>query len=188
MSACAVDEVLDLYERWGTAEYDEDVGQSAHALQTAALAVADGAHDGLVVAALLHDVGHLLVLQAGGRSDPEVDDVHETAGAAWLRPLFPASVTSPIALHVRAKRYLCGVDHSYLRSLSPASVTSLAVQGGPMTVAEAGSFEALPGCLGAVRLRHWDDAGKVAGADVPGWDAYVPLLERLAVASITSLV
>src|SRR4029453_17731996 len=60
-----IDEVLDLYDRWGAERYDEDVGQLDHALQTAALAASAGAGDALVVAALLHDVGHLLELRGG---------------------------------------------------------------------------------------------------------------------------
>lgn len=179
MSARSVDEVLALYDRWGAEQYDEEVDQTVHALQTAALAVADGADDALVAAALLHDVGHLLVLDAGGSHQHDVDDAHEDTGAAWLRPLFPQSVTAPIALHVRAKRYLCSMDHAYLRSLSAGSIASLQVQGGPMTVAEAAAFERLIGHRDAVRVRRWDDAGKSLGRDVPGWDEYIPMLVGL---------
>lgn len=178
--ATSVAEVLALYERWGGERYDEDLGQSAHALQTAALARSEGADDALVAAALLHDVGHLLVLAAGGAHDEHRDDGHEDTGAAWLRPLFPTAVTAPIALHVRAKRYLCGVDAAYVRSLSEGSIASLTVQGGPMSAAEVSQFEAMVGHRDAVRLRRWDDLGKTVGLDVPGWDAYEPVLASLA--------
>jgi len=58
-----VDEVLELYDRWGGGRYDEAVAQLDHALQTAALATAAGAPEPLIAAALLHDVGHLLELR-----------------------------------------------------------------------------------------------------------------------------
>ena len=64
VTATSIDEILDLYERWGPENYDEGLSQLEHALQTAALAVADGAPDEQVAAALLHDIGHLLDLAA----------------------------------------------------------------------------------------------------------------------------
>ena len=82
--AASVDEVLALYERWGDDHYDEELSQLDHALQTAALAVAEGADDALVAAALLHDVGHLLELRRRRcRPRPDVDDDlgHEAVGA-----------------------------------------------------------------------------------------------------------
>ncbi|MGQ0832808.1 MAG: HD domain-containing protein, partial [Microthrixaceae bacterium] len=104
--ATSIDEVLHLYERWGTERYDEEIRQLEHALQTAALAAADGSDEALVAAALLHDVGHLLDLADGdGTRDRTVDLRHEARGAAYLAALLPPAVTAPIALHVRAKRY-----------------------------------------------------------------------------------
>ena len=176
MSAASVDEVLALFERWGGDRYDEEVTQLSHALQCAALAMADGADDALVCAALLHDTGHLLDLRAGGGTG----DRHEDTGAAWLRPLFPVSVTAPIALHVRAKRYLCSVDPSYAASLSAGSTRSLAVQGGPMDDLECRAFEALPGWRDAVALRRWDDAAKLLDADVPPLAAHRARLDQKA--------
>lgn len=44
---------------------------------------------------------------------------------------FPTEVTERFPLHVAAKRDLCAIDPDYVQSLSPASVTSLLVQGGP---------------------------------------------------------
>jgi predicted HD phosphohydrolase len=169
-----IDEVLDLYDRWGAERYDEDVGQLDHALQTAALAASAGAGDALVVAALLHDVGHLLELR-GGPAGP-----HERTAPAFLAGLFPASVTAPIALHVAAKRYLCAVEPAYHAGLSAGSQRSLRRQGGRMSDAEVAAFETASGWADAVALRHWDDAGKVEGAAVPGLASYEPLLRTVA--------
>jgi gamma-butyrobetaine dioxygenase len=176
MSASSVAEVLDVLAGRGAACYDEEVTQLAHGLQTAALAAAAGAGDALVAAALLHDVGHLVALGHGGR-----DDHHEETGSSWLRPLFPPALTAPIALHVRAKRYLCAADTTYGARLSVGSSQSLEGQGGPMTAAEAAAFEASPGFGDAVRLREWDDAGKLRGLRVPALGDYRDLLYRLTV-------
>ena len=49
-----------------------------------------GADDGLVAAALLHDVGHLLDLEANhGRAELPQDDLgHEAVGAQYLAAVF----------------------------------------------------------------------------------------------------
>lgn len=192
--AGSVDEVFDLYERWGSDPYDEAVSQRDHALQTAALALAEGAAGELVAAALLHDVGHLLELAdrndsrqpADPGSDPDPgsdhshDHGHEATGAAWLTGLFPATVTDPIAVHVRAKRYLCATDPGYLESLSAGSTRSLQRQGGPLIREESIMFEADPGFLAAVRLRRWDDRGKAEGMQLPPLDRYRSIVEAAA--------
>ncbi|MDQ2678930.1 MAG: phosphohydrolase [Actinomycetota bacterium] len=179
--ASSVDEVVDLYRRWASDPYDEDVSQLDHALQTAALAAADGADDDLVVAALLHDVGHLIDLALSDGSGPAPTDLgHEGVGARYLAALFPASVIGPIALHVRAKRYRCAVDPEYHATLSDGSRRSLALQGGPYDAAGVASFESNPGFGDAVRLRSWDDGGKVEGLDVRDLDAYLPMLRSVS--------
>jgi phosphonate degradation associated HDIG domain protein len=175
--AGSIDEVLALYERWGSERYDEELRQLDHALQTAALASAAEASDALVAAALLHDVGHLLDLADGdGHRDRTTDLRHEARGAAYLSALFAPAVTAPIALHVRAKRYRVAVDPGYAAVLSPGSTASLARQGGPLTDDEVAAFETNPGWADAVALRGWDDQGKVDGLAVPDLASYRPLL------------
>ncbi|MEQ1788060.1 MAG: phosphohydrolase [Acidimicrobiales bacterium] len=179
-AATTVDEVLALLAAHGAERYDEEIFQLAHAEQTAALAGAAGASAALVAASLLHDVGHLLELAgAGGTRDRTVDHRHEARGAAWLAGLFPPAVTAPIALHVRAKRYLCAVDPAYGEVLSAGSVASLERQGGPMDAAEVAAFEANAGWEDAVALRRWDDVAKVPDLVVPTAETYRPLLESL---------
>ena len=174
-------EVDALYGRWGHDAYDELVSQLDHALQCAALARRDGAGDALVAAALLHDVGHLLDLDAAGGYRPAANDLrHEVTGARWLAGCFPGSVTAPVALHVAAKRALCATDPGYAAALSGASRRSLAFQGGPMTPAELAGFAAEPGHADALALRRWDDTGKVPGLAVAPWSSYQALLGRLA--------
>lgn len=182
MPASDVAEVLALFEAWGTGTYDEDISQLDHALQTAALARADGANDALIAASLLHDVGHLLELREGGiaHGQTDTDLGHEGRGARWLAAVFPAPVTGPIALHVAAKRYRCHVDPGYHDGLSAGSRRSLVRQGGPMSAAEAERFAAHPAHADAVRLRGWDDGGKVEDLVVADLSSYRTLLDHLA--------
>lgn len=160
--------------------YDEAVTELAHGLQAAELARADGAPDALVAAALLHDVGHLVVGDLFDIDDElDGDARHEAAGARLLRGWFGPEVCSPVAMHVTAKRYLCTVRPGYLAALSPSSARSLVVQGGPMTGAEAQRFRSNPAWEDAVVLREWDDRAKVAGAETSTFGDWLPLLESL---------
>ena len=158
----AVDALIDLFERHGRLRYGDGITQEEHALQSAKQAIDENASEALVAAALLHDVGHLLVERDGV---PTVDLRHEAVGARALARWFGPDVTNPIALHVDAKRYLCAVDPDYFGILSPGSVHSLELQGGPMTPEEVERFEALPGGEAAARLRRWDEGAKVPGVD-----------------------
>ncbi|HLZ82701.1 MAG TPA: metal-dependent phosphohydrolase [Caulobacteraceae bacterium] len=178
MTALTIDRILADYDRLGSRLYGERVSQSQHALQCAALAVAESAAESLVAAALLHDYGHLA--EAADDNRPDVDAGHEMIGAARLGEIFGPAVTQPVALHVAAKRYLCAIEPGYLEALSPASAHSLALQGGPFTADQAAAFASLDGFADAVRLRRWDDLGKVPDASPPGFDAYRPALRRLA--------
>ena len=163
--------------------YDEDVTELEHALQAAALAIADGAPDHLVAAALLHDVGHLVSDDNVTLDEPLTEDFeHERVGARYLARWFGPEVTAPVALHVSAKRYLCAVEPGYLDNLSPSSVRSLALQGGPMSVDEAEAFERLAHHEAATLVRRWDDRAKVAGLVVADLADYGPLLDRLVTA------
>ncbi|MBY0397434.1 MAG: HD domain-containing protein [Thermoleophilia bacterium] len=179
------DEIRDLFDRRGRDEYHgEAVSQSEHALQAAALAVAEGAPDGLVVAALLHDVGHLFD-EPEDLAERGIDGRHEDSGAAWLERAFGPAVAGPVRLHVAAKRYLCATEPAYFAALSRASVLSLQLQGGPFDAAGVAAFEADPHFRDAVRLRRWDDAAKVPGLDVPGVAAYRDRIEAVARAEVS---
>ena len=113
-----VDEIIMLFARRGAAAYHgERVSQTEHALQAAALATSEGAPDHLIVAALLHDIGHLLEGQDEDLATRGLDGQHEKLGSAWLTTYFGPEVTEPIRLHVAAKRYLCAIDPSYLGQL-----------------------------------------------------------------------
>jgi gamma-butyrobetaine dioxygenase len=173
-----VESIVQLLRMRGEEAYlGEPVSQLEHALQAAHLASAAGAPDALVVAALLHDLGHLLP------SPEETSTIHDEKASSWLAPHFGPEVTEPIRLHVLAKRYLCATDPSYSGVLSPASIESLELQGGPLNAAEIGSFEQNPFHQDAVRLRRWDDAAKIPGLAVPDVARYVSRMRRVAIPS-----
>lgn len=156
-----IDDLFDLFRERGAATYlGEAVTQLEHAEQCAALAAADGAPDTLVVAAFLHDIGHLFLDDNVGG----IDDRHESSGAAIVARLLGDDVAGPIRLHVAAKRYLCASDPDYLARLSATSVASLAAQGGPFERAGQEAFLAERHALDALAVRRWDDLGKTPRA------------------------
>ena len=172
MNTQAADEVLTILATRGHSAYHgEAVSQAEHALQAADLARLEGASPALIVAALVHDLGHLIV-EAGEDHDAR----HEQAGADWVAERFGPDVAGPVRLHVDAKRYLCVIDPAYEAALSTASRHSLALQGGPMSVAEVEAFRDDPQHLDALRLRGWDDRAKEVGSKVPGVETYRKLL------------
>lgn len=175
------DEVLAIYGPRGAAAYfGERVTIKEHSLQAAWFASVESAPAPLVIAALLHDIGHLLEAVPDDLAEWTTDAHHEEVGARWLAGRFGPEVSEPVRLHVPAKRYLCATDAGYLRQLSSASVHTLSLQGGPMSAAETRAFELEPHYRAAVRLRRWDDQGKVAGLGTPPLEAYVELLNATA--------
>ncbi|MCX7057123.1 MAG: HD domain-containing protein [Proteobacteria bacterium] len=157
--------------------FGEQVSMLEHGLQAAWFATQDAAAPTLVIAALLHDVGHLVEDVPADLEDWQMDAHHENVGALWLSRHFGREVTEPVALHVAAKRYLCATDATYYARLSAASVVTLGLQGGPMSGAEVAAFERNPHYRDAVRLRQWDDQGKLAGFSAPGFEVYRPVIE-----------
>lgn len=174
------EEIIELLVRRGDAEYGEDVTIRDHMLQTALRAEAAGAAPALVLAALLHDVGHLIEDVPADLASWTRDAHHEEVGARWLARYFSAEVIEPVRLHVPAKRYLCAIDERYGAQLSEASVHTLKLQGGPMSGVEARRFEQLPFHEAAVRLRRWDDEGKVPHGTTRELESYRGLIESLA--------
>lgn len=164
-----IEDLLRLLLERGARQYgDEPVSQLAHALQCATLAERSGAAPPLVVAALLHDIGHLVDGGDEGAARAWRDGEHENVGAAALGHLFGPEVTGPIGLHVAAKRYLCATEPAYSAALSPASQRSLALQGGAFAPAAAAAFLDRPHAAAAIALRRWDEAAKNAMAATPG--------------------
>jgi len=180
-----IDHIVAVFnERGGEAYLGERVSMADHMLQAAFTAERSGASDEVIVAALLHDIGHLVNdVAAEQRGHPgeleQVDFVHEEAGARWLSAGFGPAVTEPVRMHVAAKRYLCAVEPEYFATLSPASVHTLGLQGGPMNAAEVTEFAANPHAAAAIALRRFDDAGKREGDKTPDLKHFLPRVRAL---------
>ena len=159
----AVNQVFDLYETHGHADYiGEPVSQLEHMWQAAALAEAAGADEEVVLAAFFHDLGHLCAPATAADSMDGFGAVdHERLGADYLRARgFSARVARLVESHVQAKRYLTYKYPSYLRQLSEASRATLTFQGGVMSAAEAAAFEQDPDADLMLQLRRWDEEAK----------------------------
>jgi [1-hydroxy-2-(trimethylamino)ethyl]phosphonate dioxygenase len=173
-----VDEIFRVFRRYGSEQYlGERVSLTEHMLQSAHAAEEDGAQPQLVAAALLHDYGHFIHELPADAAQRGIDTQHEEVAHAFLSQHFGPEIAEPIRMHVAAKRYLCATDPSYLGELSPASVHSLHLQGGPYSPEEVAEFELSPYAPDAVRLRRYDDIGKVEGLETPGLEHYRPVLE-----------
>jgi len=176
----STDRIFQVLESRGSGRYGlSSVTQTEHALQAADLAAKRGLGDQLVIAALFHDVGHLLVGEDVDLAQAGVDDLHEETSAAALEGLFGKEVSEPVRLHVAAKRYLCAVNPAYYDKLSEDSRRSLALQGGPMSPAEVAAFDGLEHRAAALALRIIDDEAKVAGLKTPPLGSYRGIATRL---------
>jgi phosphonate degradation associated HDIG domain protein len=176
----SVDEVFELLESGGgEAYFGEPVTVLEHSLQAAWFVQRDGVDDALIAAALLHDLGHLLHSEGEDAATRGLDTHHEDLGVDALAGHLPTSVLDPIRLHVAAKRYLCFAEPDYLATLSPASVESLDLQGGPMSALEAEAFLAIPHAREALTVRRADDAAKVQGLEVFQLDTYRSVIGSL---------
>jgi phosphonate degradation associated HDIG domain protein len=156
-----VEKIIDLIEKNGDSEYGgEAVTQGEHALQAAHLAIEEGCPSNIVVAGLLHDIGHMLHALPDDAPEQGIDDLHEELGYRFVNKYFKQAVSEPVRLHVAAKRYLCSKEPEYLGQLSEPSILSLKLQGGPMSPEECRLFEHNPFYLDAVQLRRFDDLAK----------------------------
>jgi phosphonate degradation associated HDIG domain protein len=179
--ALSIEDIRQLYEQHGAIAYSgEPVTQLQHALQAASLAEQANAGDELVVAAFLHDLGHLLNLQGHSPTVQGIDDQHQYFALPFLRRVLPQTVLEPIRLHVDAKRCLCAIDAQYFGKLSADSVRSLRLQGGVFSESEAQAFLDKPYAEDAIRLRRWDDQAKVAKLATPGLPHYMDVLTQVA--------
>lgn len=175
----SLEQIESLFTEHGGTQYSsEPVTQLEHALQTASLAEQAGGDDELVTAALLHDLGHLLVHHGESPTLQGIDDLHQFVALPFLRGVFSERVLGGIQLHVDAKRYLCATRPGYQQALSPDSQRSLQLQGGVFNAEEAQTFAMHPQAQEAVALRLWDDLAKQPALRTPPLSHYLARARR----------
>ncbi len=173
-------ELDEIYEVRAHGQYGlSQINQLMHAVQSASLAQSRHCAPALVVAALLHDVGHMVHDLGEHPAAEGIDDMHELVSAKWLERYFGAEVVEPVRLHVAAKRYLCAVEPTYNARLSKDSVESLALQGGSMAKEEIEAFERQPYWQDAVTLRRIDDDAKDPRGAFPALSSFWPTIEQV---------
>ncbi|MCE8538511.1 HD domain-containing protein [Ruegeria pomeroyi] len=170
----------DIFARRGGEEYlGEPVTMAQHMLQGATIAEQNGLPEEIIVGALLHDIGHFTSEFGTYHPDDTEDRHHEDAGEAVLAPFFPPVITDCVKYHVAAKRYLCATKPAYFARLSPASVHTLELQGGPMSTEEVAEFERNPNIEAIIHVRYLDEAGKRADMETPDFDHFAPMVQRM---------
>jgi len=170
----------DIFTRCGGEEYlGEAITMAQHMLQGATIAEANNKSDEVIAGVLLHDIGHF-ISEFGTFSMADTEDrYHEVSGAEILDPFFPPVITECVRHHVAAKRYLCATKSTYFGKLSPASVHSLSLQGGPMNDAEVAEFASNPYLREIIQVRYLDEAGKDADMQTRDYAHFAPMLQRL---------
>ena len=170
----------DIFERCGDEEYlGEPVTMAEHMLQGATIAEQNGLAEDIIVAALLHDIGHFTSEFGTFSMEDTEDRFHEEAGAEVLQEFFPTIVTDCVRYHVAAKRYLCATKPEYFNRLSEASVHSLNLQGGPMDEAEVTEFQKNPNLEKIIQVRYLDEAGKHPDMETPDYWHFAPMVQRI---------
>lgn len=175
-----IDEIFSLYEKYGSRDYiGEPVSQIEHMVQAAMLAEEDNQSKEIILAALFHDIGHLLGFDDENFKKMGDSGVHkhEKIGGNFLRSLdIPDPIPYLVENHVNAKRYLCYKDDNYYQDLSPASKITLGYQGGVMEEEEALSFEKTAYFNEILLLRSYDERAKKENITIKSLNYYKDLL------------
>jgi len=181
------DEIMELYKGYGGNEYaGEKVTQLEHMAQAAELAEEQGFDEEVILAAFLHDIGHI---SEAAKEAAASDDSrrmgsfgiknHEELGAEFLREKgFSKKVARLVESHVEAKRYLTTKDPAYYAELSEASKKTLEYQGGPMSPDEAAAFEQYPLFTLIIQMRKWDEQAKIEHKPLPDLQHYRRMILR----------
>lgn len=175
------EEIMALYRMHGGEEYaGEKISQLEHMAQSAQLAAEQGFDDEVVLAAFLHDIGHICVsAQATATMDGFGIKDHEEIGADFLKKKgFSKKVVRLVESHVEAKRYLTFKDPHYYEQLSEASKKTLEYQGGRMSREEAEAFEQYPLFDMIIKMRRWDEEAKIENVPLPNLEEYKKRISR----------
>lgn len=176
-------EIINLYEMFGNADYiGEPVSQIEHMCQSAQLAADAKAEEDVILAAFLHDIGHLCAVAYPQQKLNNINIYgvinHELLGADFLSTKgFSSNIINMVSNHVNAKRYLTYKFPEYFFQLSDASKETLQIQGGQMTLTEAIHFEADALFNNYIMLRRWDEQAKAIYKPLPDLSIYKIMIE-----------
>ena len=156
--------IVELYREKGEEYYGEGMTVNSHSIQCFLLAIEDQLDSELVLAAFLHDIGHLL--SGTPNYESSVPDTygltnHDELGAEFLHDMGLCSrICEVVGNHVASKRYLCGINQDYMKGLSKASQETLVLQGGVMKMPEVQEFEQKQFFNDSITIRLIDDRAK----------------------------
>ena len=153
--------LIKLFKEKGAEHYGEGLSQEAHMAQSALIARDDQCSEDTIIAAGLHDIGHLLEGDNFKSMAGYGIHQHDKLGSELLSDLgFNEDTCRMVEMHVECKRYFCAVDENYFDTLSPASQETLGFQGGAMTQEQVQEFEN-QGCVKEIlKVRQIDDMAK----------------------------
>ena len=178
-------EILSIFKTHGSINYGERCSVNSHSVQAGLIAQAKGLDEELILAAFLHDIGHLYPLELKDQQHERMGaygmEAHDKWGEDYLKEKgFSKRLIATVRNHVDAKRYLCFADPTYHHELSEASKKTLEYQGGPMDNAQAEAFRSDPFFEESIGIRMVDDEAKEEDFDVTEahWEYFGTLLEK----------
>ncbi|MEO0896537.1 MAG: HD domain-containing protein [Bacteroidota bacterium] len=158
-------EVMSFYREFGSINYGERCSVNSHSFQAGLIAKKKGLDEEMILAAFLHDIGHLtpILMQETevGRMGEFGMEQHDLIGEEFLKNNgFSPKVLATVRNHVDAKRYLCFAEEGYFEQLSAASKETMLYQGGPMDEEQAKAFEQVPFFEESIQIRKIDEEAK----------------------------
>lgn len=173
-----LNKLLNLYQDKGNTEYfGENMTKTKHMLQCATLALKNGETEDVVLACLLHDIGHFL----------EEDDTngfgvkeHGKIASKYLKNIgINKNICKLVEKHTDVKRYLVTKNiNNYYDNLSEASKKTFELQGGKMSEEELKIMDGDIKLADMIKVRLYDDKSKIRNREPYDMEKFIPLLQK----------
>lgn len=157
-----VQRVLSILTKYGADSCCKKCTVLSHSYQTGLLAVGKDYEDELIIAAFLHDIGHLCPLYLSPNQYEKMS-CHGLKGAEkwgqfFLEEIgFSEKITHIVGNIINAKRYLCSKSSNYFHTLSKDQQEIFSNEGGLMSHEEMNTFENDTYFTETVNIRKLDD-------------------------------
>lgn len=171
-----------LFDNYGNSDYiGEEVTQKEHAIQAAMLAEEEYHNDKITIAALLHDIGHLIGIEKNLDTMDEYGIMeHENIGYNFaINNGLGLTIAKLIKGHVYTKRYLVSKYKEYYLDLSSASKNTFEYQGGKLNTQEIQEYEKDELFKYHIKMREWDDKAKQTDIKLKSLDHYLLKIDKL---------